>query len=160
MAATRRIVVTDQRVARLLSLERTPGGRWRAKQRSSLDSRWEDYHERKRPSPLGGRSASRREHQSPGFSESEIQEGRRRFARDVVQWLECQCNVDGGGAPEVFAAPGFFGVLRDELESRRRELVMHEVELTRLRPEELAAHPAIRDALRLDERNSNAGDRR
>lgn len=148
MALTMWIVVADQRIARLLSMERVRGGRWRAEEREAMDSRWEDYHEHRRPSALGGRSASAHEHASPGFSEMETQEERRRFARDVGQWLEHDCGAVRDQDVAVFAAPGFFGILRDELEKRRLDrLRVHELELTRLRPDELAAHTGVQRAL-------------
>lgn len=160
MAVNKWIVVADERTARLVSLERVPRGRWRGRERSSLESRWEDYHEHQRPSALGGRSAPAHEHLSPGFSEAEAHEERRRFARDVLEWIEQgrrSIVPDDEQPVTVFAAPGFFGVLREELErGDRHRPQVHELELTRLRPEDLAEHPAVRRALGIEEHSSTA----
>jgi hypothetical protein len=152
MSSLKWIVVVDQRIARLVSLQKEPGGRWHAEERGTLESRWEDYHEHHRPDALGGRSAPAHEHLSPGFSETEGQEERSRFARDVVRWLEHDRKVlsDEQGLT-LFAASGFVGALLAELEKLHRCPEVHELELTRLRPEELAEHPAVRRAVGIQE---------
>lgn len=159
MAVIKWIVVSDERVARLVSLKRVSGGRWRAEERRSRASRWADYHEHHRPSALGGRSGSSHKHFSPGFSEAEAREERRRFARDVARWIEHDCRnvLDEDSRVAVFAAPGFFGTLREELGERHRRMALHELELTRLRPDELVEHPSVQRVLGI-ERHATASD--
>jgi hypothetical protein len=72
---------------------------------------------------------------------------RRRFARDVVDWLENSCGPRLLEDPEVFAAAGFFGPLREELQARRHRLGIHEASLGSLRISELADHPAVLAAI-------------
>jgi protein required for attachment to host cells len=160
MTPLRWIVVSDRRTARLLSCREMTGGRWHAEEEASLDSRWENYHEHHRPSALDGPpSPGTRMHASSGFSEMEVREEGRRFARDVAQWLERDCDVIGDDSVTVFAAPRFFGDLRDELGKRHRPTRptdIHELELTRLRPEELVNHTGVLQALRSEERRPAA----
>lgn len=112
----------------------------------SIENEWFDYHEHERPSRLGGRSASTHEHQSPGCSETERQEEERRFARDVCHWIDrARTQESNDEALVVFAAPGLFGTLRHAIDAAHVDV--REAELTTLRPDELATHPAVREAL-------------
>lgn len=141
------VVVADQRLARLLSIEKRGDGRWRAREIASLGSLWEAYHERQRPSALGGRSSSTHEHENPGFSEREDQEEGRRFARDVARWLaRHRRDLLGRDRLVVFAAPRFLGALRPELDADAGVTVLAS-ELTGLGPDELASHPAVHEAI-------------
>jgi hypothetical protein len=72
---------------------------------------------------------------------------RRRFAGDVVDWLEGCCGPRLHDDPEIFAAPGFFAWLRDELQARGHRIGIHEASLGSLHVHELARHPAVLAAI-------------
>jgi hypothetical protein len=141
------IVIADSRAARLVLFRALAGGHWHAEAGGVIESRWVDREERGRPVRLGGRSSSAHEHLLPTESEGVDAEMRRRFAQDVVDWLETSCGPRLREDPEVFAAAGFFGALRRELQDRHHPLGIHEVSLGNLRVDDLAQHPAVIEAI-------------
>jgi len=141
------IVIADARAARLVLLRGLPAGHWHAEAGSVIESRWVDRKQRGRPTRLGGRSSSVHEHLLPSGSEGIDAEMRRRFARDVVDWLERACGPRLRDEPEIFAATGFFAPLRDELLARRHRARIHEASLGNLHVPELADHPAVLAAI-------------
>lgn len=142
------IVVVDERSARLLAVRRSAHDRWQAELYDALGSPWECIHEQHRPSALSAHP-SPQAHQrfSSGYSEMETQEEQRRFARDVVDWLEQKRSTFGEQPLSVYAAPRFFGLLRAQMTKKRFQADLHEAELTRLLPHELIEHPAVLEAL-------------
>jgi protein required for attachment to host cells len=142
------IVTADERKATLFACTTVPGGRWHVASLRSIENKWEDYHEKHRPSALGrGPSASAAQHFASVKHEPE--EEHRRFAREVGAWLKSEASRASAPHLSVFAAPRFLGLLRAELAGvrGRPEVELHEGELTRLQPHELATHPAIVRAL-------------
>ena len=141
------IAIADSRAARLVLFRGLPGGHWHAEAGGVIESRWNDQKQRGRPSRLGGRSSSTHEHLLPAESEGIEAEMRRRFAHDVVDWLENSCGPRLLEDPEVFAAAGFFGPLREELHARHHRLGIHEASLGSLRISDLPEHPAVLAAI-------------
>lgn len=140
------IVTSDERRAALFSCRKVHGGRWHVEPHSSLENSWEDSKEHHRPSALGrGPTANAAQHFA--VLGHEIQEEHLRFAREVEAWLARAVKEQKLTRVSVFAAPHFLGLLRDELGRLGNHVDLHGGELTRLRPHELAGHPAVRAVL-------------
>jgi hypothetical protein len=139
-------VTADERHAALYSCKKTAGAVWHLDPLKTLENRWENYHERHRPSALGrGPTANAAQHfASLGH---EVEEEHRRFARDVRDWLRLAIRALHVGRVSVFAAPHFLGLLREQLADMSGQADFHEAELTRLGAAELAGHQAIMNAL-------------
>lgn len=141
-----RIVVSDRRRAQLFAVTTVGRDHRRAEARAGIDSRWEDYHQPRRPSPLDAPPPRGDvQHVAPGHSEREAFEERRRFARDVVTWLERE--TSGAAPTTVFAAPGFFGALRAEARRRGLALDLREASLTNVPADAIGEHPRVREAM-------------
>ncbi len=161
--------VVDERHARLLRLELAFGDRPHVDEEARLETEWEDEHQHCRPAMLGRASAGLAPGPGPGAGPRpsyasrghEKEEERKRFARDIRGWLDTEGRRRGLAVVTVFAAPRVFGDLRTLVDSatiaagdasagdpgRGPAIDLHELELTRLRPDELARHPAVREAM-------------
>jgi protein required for attachment to host cells len=147
---TRWVLTADERYAHLYTARPAADGkRWQLERHDSLESRWEDYHEHRRPTMMDGPPTSAStQHSTQSYSEMEQQEESRRFARDIHRWLgEALKKEHDDGEIIVFAASRFLSPLRNELSSLGDRATLHQAELTRLRPAELAKHPAVTEAL-------------
>jgi hypothetical protein len=112
----------------------------------ALINLWEEDHERGRPSMLQRGPGTAPPHEA-GFGHEEEEE-HRRFAHDVVKWLEKQTRRTGSEPLVVFAASRFLGLLRASLpESLARRVVTLDKELSGLTPAALAEHPAVTGVL-------------
>lgn len=111
-----------------------------------LKSPWEDFHEHHRPEMLGqGPSANASQHfAGEGHEREELE---RRFAGEVAAWIARKRAEVPDAACAVFADPRFLGHLRPACAALRLDLEIVRGELSWLRPAELGAHPAVRDAL-------------
>lgn len=144
------IVTADNRRAALFACRRLPGGGMHVEQLRTIENEHEGEHERHRPALLGGaerrggrgHSSARAAPQSISLGH-EVEEEQRRFAREVRDWLANASRELSLGRVNVFAAPRFLGLLRDQMGDRNNTAVLHEGELTHLRPHELATHPAV-----------------
>lgn len=141
------IVVVDGRQARRVLLRGLPGGHWHAEPADELHSQWEDRDERSRPSRLGGRSGPGHQHAVGAESSDGRAEARRRFAVDLVDWMERTCGIKLLDEPEIFVSVAMFAPLREELGRRHHDPPMHEVSLLSVPVSELATHPAVIDAV-------------
>lgn len=151
------IVTADGRRASLFGCQRTSGGELHLVPLRSLDNPHEGEHERHRPAMLGG--AERRgalgassgnpapHAAAPGHGD---EEERRRFARELRQWLKASVRELAHGHVDVFAPARMLGLLRSELSGERVSTELHEGDLTHLRPQQLAVHPAVVSAIGAD----------
>ena len=150
------IVTTDSRHARVFAWERTPGGVLRLEPLRWIDNPHESEHERARASELVLASAGAPGRGVPqGASEGHTsEEEERRFARELAGrggWLSRSIRELKADRVTVFAPPRFLGLLREEMDADTGrgdgpipECVTFEaVELTHLRPGELAVHPRV-----------------
>lgn len=136
------IVTADERRATLFSCTKVAGARWYVDPQRTLENHWENYHEHHRPSALGrGPTANAAQHFASLGHEAE--EEHKRFAREVRDWLHEALAELGVPKVDVVAAPRFLGVLRHEFQAPGGRIELHEGELTRLGPDELATHPII-----------------
>jgi protein required for attachment to host cells len=148
------LVTADGRQANLYFFKRTPGGELHIDHVRSLVNPHEREHERHRPSLLGGSerrggmghsSASAAPHSvSQGHGEEEEQ---RRFVLEVKSWLRQAEKELALHRLTLFAAPRFLGLLREHMGDRASISDLLEGELTKLTPQELSHHPAVRRAL-------------
>ena len=144
------IVTADARRATLFACRNVAGAGVQVEQVRSLKNPHEDEHEHQRPALLGGaeRSGSPRSASSHAAPHSvapghEVEEERRRFARDVRDWLSD--NVDSMGIRHVmlFAPPRFLGLLRLHISDRDDRTDLVEGDIAQLSAEQLAVHPAV-----------------
>jgi protein required for attachment to host cells len=141
-ASERLLATVDERQARLFRCTPTMRGTWRLEETHSLRSPWEEDHERRRPAILGRGPETMPPHEAAFGHEEE--EERRRFARDVADWLRKHAPPSGADPLLVFAAPRFLGLMREgAAELDRVAIRLMESELSRLHPHELAEHPAV-----------------
>jgi len=140
------VVTADARQVVMYSVSRTESGRPHLEVARRMVCR-ESPTEHHRPSALGrGPSANAAQHFA---DESGVDaEDRRRFAREVADWLRDLVRAESSPRVELFAAPRFLGSLRAELSSAPNRITLHEGELTRLDAGELAEHPAVKAVLR------------
>jgi protein required for attachment to host cells len=132
------IATADGRKAHLFACRLVAGGRWHCDPRGSIESKWEGYHEHHRPSLLGrGPSPSAAQHFAG--TGHELEEEERRFAHDIREWLGREARVH----VTLFAPPRILGMLRRDLGDLEARVDLHEGELTRLRPNELAEHATV-----------------
>jgi protein required for attachment to host cells len=161
--------VVDERHARLLRLDVVVGDRPHVAEEARLETIWEDEHQHGRPAMLGRTPAGLGPGPGPGSGPRpsfasrghEREEERRRFARDIHQWLDAEGRRRGLARITVFAAPRVFGDLRSLVDpatiaagdaaagdpGRGPAFRLRELELTRLHDDELARHPEIRAML-------------
>jgi hypothetical protein len=137
----------DDRMARLLHIEPVPQGRRRVHEHAVLNSSWSNARERGRPTFLGrGPSANATQHfAAPNHA---AEEDRRRFAREVRDWLATHSKTLGIDQLTIFSPATMLGVLRKELDSTNGAIELREGELASLRTDELATHPAIESLLK------------
>jgi protein required for attachment to host cells len=130
--------VVDGGRARLLTGGRVPPGRFHVEERESIENHSEE-HEHGRPSPRAGRSGN--SYASEGH---EDEHQLRRFAKQVVAWVDGHLARHPGGRVTLFAPPRFLGELRKlfppALASRIDE---RQADLTHLSAAGLAKHPAV-----------------
>jgi protein required for attachment to host cells len=131
------LVVNEGR-GRLLSCGRVLPGRIGVDEHDAIENRAEE-HEHGRPSPRAGKSGNT---YASGGHENAYQ--RRRFAKEVVAWLEKKLDQLDIESVTLIAAPRFLGELRKlcgpALAKRIRE---KQGDLTQLSAAGLAKHPAV-----------------
>jgi protein required for attachment to host cells len=135
------IVVVDTRRARLLEVSRTAHGRVHVEERAALEEQW-DEREHHRPSMLAskGRSFAQPAH--------ELEERRRRFAREVARWVAKQLDEHRVEAAPLLCAASLLGELRTACPAALlARLEVRQCDVARLTPAQLADHPAIAEAL-------------
>ncbi len=134
--------VVDGGRGRLLKCSKVPPGRVHVEELDNIENQIEE-HEHGRPSPRTGKSGNT---YASGGHEDEHQ--RRRFAKEVVAWIEKRADRIDKQAITMFAAPRFLGELRKlfspALVKRIRE---HRADLAQLSTSELAKHAAVIDLL-------------
>lgn len=161
------IITADGRRASLFACTTTLGGELHVDHIRSLENGHEREQDRHRPTLLGGSerrgTAGRSGAHAAPHSVSQnhaAEEDQLRYAREVGEWLVNEsrelgiaAGAGGGGAGgpkgriSVFAPPKLLGLLRDRMVDLRAVAEFHEAELSHLSPAELAAHPAVRNAL-------------
>lgn len=121
-----------------------PGDRPHIDHIDELHATWEG-HERGRPSPL--KYKNHHTHASPGHDQ---EEERRRFALELVDWLDKQRTRHGIDEVTVFSTPRFLSTLRRACPHTLAEHLKEEpVDLISLPNGELHRHPAIRQLIGL-----------
>ena len=152
---TRWVVTADGRQAALFRCRTTPALEFHLDHVRTLRNEHEADPEQHRPSQLGGaerkgdrnRSGARAAPHSASF-DRETDEQRRRFAREMGEWLADATRELGAPYVSVVAAPRLFGLLREELPRHPNlHAELHEGELSHLGSAELASHPTVRGVL-------------
>ena len=152
MIQSRMIALIDEKVARLIRVERRPRDRIGAVELDSIDNRWLDYHEHRRPDQLDqtpGPAGATPHFVSSSGTDSEKDEERRRFARDIEPWLAGCCAAEDQSPADVraFVSSSMLSPLRRELEQQKTTMQVNELGLAHLALDKLAEHPAIRQLL-------------
>jgi protein required for attachment to host cells len=142
------LVTADRHRATLYSCGGTERGSLHIEPVRTIENEFDGMHEHHRPDLLGrGPTANAAQHHSSHGHDDE--EMLRRFAKQVAEWVAKEHGDAGkSGRYCVFAAPRMLGLLRNEFSrilDDHAELV--EGELTQLRPNELAEHPAVKKAM-------------
>jgi protein required for attachment to host cells len=136
MTRKRWVAVADERVGRLLRVERTERGGARVAAVNDIRNAWEE-HEHGRPSPRAGRNGHT--YASEGH---EAETMRDRFAKDLATWLEREAALRSIDEVALFAPPRLLGALRgawsmgfsDRVRAQRGELAhLPESEIARHR---------------------------
>lgn len=143
--ANRWIVTLGSRRGRLIKAQPVTG-RWHTEQVNEIRNQWEDYHEHGRPEGLskGRGMLAKSEGYAFAAGSHDKEEMKRRFARDVAQWLMRQIRRYGIESIDLFAPPSFLGNLREELPRRLNGLIReHQGQLNSISVTELPAHAAI-----------------
>ncbi|MCW5756805.1 MAG: host attachment protein [Phycisphaeraceae bacterium] len=135
-------VTADERGARLFSSASGGGGRLSIQQLDDLVNLTVVEHEHQRPSILG-RGPSRSAMQHYAGTGHQDEEARHRFARPLAHWLAAHAFKAPRGVLDVFIATRMLGELRPVLEHQGQRITLHQAELTRLSPGELAVHPSV-----------------
>ena len=134
--------IVDGGRGRLLKCTRVAHGRLHVAEVSAIENDDEE-HEHGRPSPRSGKSGNT---YASGGHEDEHQI--RRFAKEVVGWIEEHAAQIDSRTIRLFAAPRFLGELRKLYSSSLTDRIdEHSVDLTRLTPAGLAKHPAVAELL-------------
>ena len=130
--------IVDAGRGRLLKCTRVAHGRLHVAEVSAIENDNEE-HEHGRPSPRTGKSGNT---YASGGHEDEHQI--RRFAKEVVGWIEEHVAKIDCRTVRLFAAPRFLGELRKLYSSGLNgRLDEHLADLTHLTPAGLAKHPAV-----------------
>lgn len=139
------IVTADCARARLLRGSLEWPGRLELREIQSIESAWEGFHETGRPVllPSGG-GQFRVVHLRSANAAGGDEELARRFAREVSAWIHERADEAPDRRTIVLAAPRFLGLLRDELGPVSDGISLYRGEFTRLRANEVAAHPTVR----------------
>jgi len=134
--------VVDAGRGRLLTCSRIAYDRLHVDEVSAIEYEAEQ-HERGRPSPRSGKSGNT--YASRG-REDEYQI--RRFAKEVVDWIEAQAERIDSSRFTLFAAPRFLGELRKLLAAPLAERIEErQAALTHVSTADLAKHPAVAELL-------------
>ena len=135
-------LVADAGRGRLMECSRNLPGRIHVEEHDAIENE-EEEHEHTRPSPRTGKSGNT---YASGGHENAYQ--RRRFAKEVVAWIEKKVDQFEIETLTLIAAPRFLGELRKlyspVLEGRVSE---QQGDLTRLTTGSLARHPTVVDLL-------------
>jgi len=145
MGPSIRIITCDERSAAAYDAWLVWPARVHLEMRGELRSPWEDFHQRGRPLALG-RGPSANAAQRFADERREPLELARRFARDVLAWIEREHAAPGRPAVTVFAAPRFLGQLRQAAGGARPGFELLRGEYHAMSVGQLAQEPAI-DAL-------------
>lgn len=131
-------VLADNHRAKLLQCNATATGHCHIEPQEATEYQWEG-HEHGRPMPL----ASKNGH-SYASAHHDAEEQERRFARQIVQWLQGAVREKEVDRLTVFSPPRMLGLLRDIHTDRLSEwLELCEADLVNLPNEALREHPAI-----------------
>ena len=130
----------DNRRVSLFVCTRLPSGDLHVEQVRTLQNANEDIHEHHRPCFLSRGPSANAALRLASLGHEEEEE-HKRFARVIGDWLGEATRELRLRRVSVFAASGLMGLLRDRLDGAANPL--HERELTRLRPDQLARHPAV-----------------
>lgn len=152
MLESQLLALIDERVARLVRVERRPRDRIGAVELDSIDNRWLDYHEHRRPDQLDqtpGPAGAVPHFVSSSGTDNEKDEERRRFARDIEPWLAgcCAAEDQTPGDVRAFVSTSMLSPLRRELERHNAKVQVNELDLAHLALDKLAEHPAVRQLL-------------
>lgn len=134
--------VVDAGRGRLLRCSRTRPGRLHVDEEETIENHTEEY-EHGRPSPRvgkGGHSYASEGHES--------EQQMRRFAKQVVTWIEAGAQKHGIDRVTLFSAPRFLGELRKVYPPMLAASVDERTsDLTQLNEGSLGQHPAIAELL-------------
>lgn len=132
------VLLADARRARLLRCGSTEEGRCRVEERGSIDSTW-PRPERSRSGPLWKNATI------PFGIEGNAGEGLRRFAREVVKWLQHRMEEFGILRIHILASGRFLGAFRKVRPAQltRQHALEREADLMHLSVGRLVKHPVI-----------------
>lgn len=143
-------VTADSRGATLFQGARDDRKRLRLEPERQVENRYENDHERHRPSALGrGGGTPAPTFADAGHTEEEAQ---KRFARDVCHWLRAAQQQLHFPTVTVFAPPELLGQLRSELNGMSSMVELRRADLTKLTGPALASHPAVMAELERQEK--------
>ena len=132
------ICIVDNGRGRLLRATDAPPGRHHLEVDDSIENGWEE-HQHGRPSPRAGKDGN--SYASQGH---EDEEKMKRFAREVVGWLEDKTTAQCIERLNLFAPPRFLGALRHAYSPGLAKVITeHEGDLGYMPPGELVQHHAI-----------------
>lgn len=145
------LVTADGRRATLYLCRQSARGDLRVETLESVSNTHEGEHEHERPMLLGGleRTGSRARsggHAAPhvGSPKHGDDEERRRFCRDLTDWLAGARARLGPAAITVLAPPQMLGLLREHSRALGDPVTFHEGEFAHMAESDLAVHPTIR----------------
>jgi protein required for attachment to host cells len=131
--------LADAQKCRLLRCHLTKRGTPHVDECDALDNEPPE-HEHGRPMALGGMTGH--SFAAPHHDEEEAE---RRFAAQIVKWLQERCAHHGTERLTILAPPRMLGVLRKTpLGSLKGRIEQHEGNLMHLEAEALSAHPLMR----------------
>jgi len=134
--------VVDESRGRLFEASIVPPERLHLEERGAIENR-NDAHEHGRPSPRAGKNGS-----SYASSGHQDEHERRRFARQIVDWMDDEVGRRGIETVRLFAPPRLLGELRPLLApGLAGRVTEQQADLTNLGAAGLARHPAIAAAL-------------
>jgi protein required for attachment to host cells len=133
--------VVDRRRGRLFEARRLPTGRLHVDERGQVLELWDEkQHHRPYMLSAHGRSVASFAH--------EDEERLRRFGRQLARWLVDAVREQAPSRLTVYCAPPLVGALRRSLPPRMlARLELRPEDLAGLTPGEMAAHPAVMEAL-------------
>lgn len=147
-------LLADARRARLLRCTETDNSRVRVEERDSITNTWLG-HEHRRSSPLWKNATI-----TFGIEDNDG-EDLRRFAREVVAWLQERMEKSGIQRVHILAPGRFLGALRKVRPARlaRQHGLERKVDLMHLGAGKLAKHPVIRQLVASSRSMSSANRR-
>ncbi|MGP1345907.1 MAG: host attachment protein [Phycisphaerales bacterium] len=145
-ASTRLLATVDSEHIRLFTAQKTPDRGWWISEIADEHNTWKDRIDTARPHLTGTQQAvhtiARKE---------EDREMNHRFGKEVITTIERIAQSHKADRFDIFAASTMFPQLRQSLEDNKHNnhtrFRVHQHELMKTTPEQLATHPAVKECL-------------